>query len=71
MYVRERYLSHRVLDDYEAVLETTCRAWRMLLMEKGRLATLSLSIPPCVRNSLNGYNETCARVAFPGLDGGV
>ena len=31
----------RVLDDYEAVLEATCRAWRMLLMEKGRLATLT------------------------------
>ena len=32
---------HRVLDDDEAVLEATCRAWRMLLMEKGRLATLT------------------------------
>ncbi len=41
LYLRERYLSHRVLDDDEAVLEATCRAWRMLLMEKGRLATLT------------------------------
>ena len=41
LYLRERYLSHRVLDDYEAVLEATCGAWRMLLREKGRLATLT------------------------------
>ena len=41
LYLRERYLSHRVLDNYEAVLEATCRAWRMLLMEKRRLATLT------------------------------
>jgi hypothetical protein len=24
LYLRERYLSHRVLDDYEAVLEAVC-----------------------------------------------
>ena len=41
LYLRERYLSHRVLDDYEAVLTATCRAWRMLLKEKGRLASLT------------------------------
>jgi hypothetical protein len=41
LYLRERYLSHRVLDNYEAVLNATCRAWKMLLTEKGRLATLT------------------------------
>ena len=41
LYLRERYLSHRVLDNYEAVLHATCRAWKMLLTEKGRLATLT------------------------------
>ena len=41
LYLRERYLSHRVLDNYEAVLNATCRAWQMLLKEKGRLATLT------------------------------
>ena len=40
LYLRERYLSHRVLDDYEAVLNATCRAWKRLLKEKGRLASL-------------------------------
>jgi transposase len=41
LYLRERYLSHRVLDDYEAVLEAACRAWNKLLDETGRLASLT------------------------------
>ena len=35
LHLRERYLSLRVLDDYEAVLDATCRAWKRLLKEKG------------------------------------
>jgi hypothetical protein len=41
LYLRERYLSHRMLDDYEAVLEAVCRAWNRLLDETGRLTTLT------------------------------
>jgi transposase len=41
LYLRERYLSHRVLDDYEAVLEADCRAWNRLLDETGRLTSLT------------------------------
>src|SRR5215210_4792840 len=41
LYLRERYLSHRVLDDYHALLEATCRAWNRLVDETGRLATLT------------------------------
>jgi transposase len=41
LYLRERYLSHRVLDDYDAVLEAVCRAWNRLLDETGRLTTLT------------------------------
>jgi len=41
LYLRERYLSHRVLDHYEAVLEATCRAWNRLRNEIGRLKTLT------------------------------
>jgi transposase len=39
LYLRERYLSHRMLDDYEAVLEAVCRAWNRLLDETGRLTS--------------------------------
>jgi hypothetical protein len=41
LYLRERYLSHRVLDDYDALLDATCRAWNKLVDESGRLATLT------------------------------
>ena len=41
LYLRERYLSHRILADYDAVLTATCRAWNRLLAEKGRLASLT------------------------------
>jgi transposase len=41
LYLRERYLSHRVLDDYQAVLEAVCRAWNRLLDEAGRPTTLT------------------------------
>jgi transposase len=41
LYLRERYLSHRVLNDYKAVLEAVCRAWNRLLDEAGRLMTLT------------------------------
>jgi hypothetical protein len=41
LYLRERYLSHRVLDDYEAVLEAVCQAWNRLLDETGRLTSLT------------------------------
>lgn len=41
LYLREQYLSHRVLDDYAAVPEAVCRAWNQLLDEAGRLTTLT------------------------------
>jgi transposase len=41
LYLRERYLSYRVLDDYQAVLDAVCRAWNRLLDETGRLTTLT------------------------------
>ena len=41
LYLRERYLSHRVLDDYHALLDATCGAWNKLIDETGRLATLT------------------------------
>jgi transposase len=41
LYLRERYLSHRLLDSYHALLEATCRAWNKLLDETGCLTTLT------------------------------
>jgi transposase len=39
--LRERYLSHRLLQDYEAVVDACCPAWNKLTAEAGRLRSLS------------------------------
>jgi transposase len=41
LYLRERYLSHRLFADYDAILDATCRAWNMLASETSRLSTLT------------------------------
>ena len=39
--LRERYLSHRLLADYEAVVDACCDAWNDLVAEKGRIQSLT------------------------------
>jgi transposase len=34
LYLRERHLSHRLLDDYDAVVEALCGAWKTLTQER-------------------------------------
>jgi transposase len=51
LYLRERFLSHRVLRDYEAVLDAACEAWNRLLLEPGRLASLT-SFPYLMQSEL-------------------
>ena len=58
LYLRERSLSHRVLDGYEAVLDgyeavldAACRAWNALADEPGRLASLT-AYPYLLRSEL-------------------
>ena len=41
LYLRERFLSHRLLKDYRAVLDAACDAWNALVAETGRLASLT------------------------------
>ena len=41
LYLRERFLSHRLFGDSTGTLDATCRAWNRLLDEKGRLASLT------------------------------
>ena len=40
LYLKERYLSHRLLDDYTAIVEAACRAWNRLTAEVGRITSL-------------------------------
>ena len=39
LYLRERHLSHRLLDGYDEVVEALCRAWRALTRERLRSLT--------------------------------
>jgi transposase len=41
LFLKERYLSHRVLDDYDAIEQAICKAWRRLLADTGRLTSLT------------------------------
>jgi transposase len=34
LYLRERHLSHRLLDDYEAIVAALCQAWTALTRER-------------------------------------
>ena len=39
LYLRERHLSHRVLADYDAVVDALCRAWNQLTPDRLRSLT--------------------------------
>jgi transposase len=48
LYLRERFLSLRVLADYRAVVDACCEAWNRLVADPGRLR--SLRDQPWIRN---------------------
>ncbi|MBV8398929.1 MAG: transposase [Acetobacteraceae bacterium] len=39
LYLRERHLSHRLLDGYEAIVDALCHAWKQLTAERFRSLT--------------------------------
>lgn len=41
LYLKPRFLSHRLLDDYGAIEDAICNAWQRLLADTGRLASLT------------------------------
>jgi transposase len=40
LYLKERFLSHRLHADYDAIVDAACDAWNRLIGEAGRLKTL-------------------------------
>ena len=40
LYLRERFLSHRLWPSYDDILEACCAAWNALLAETGRIRSL-------------------------------
>lgn len=41
LYLKERFLSHRLHRDYDAIADAACKAWNQLAAEAGRIASLS------------------------------
>lgn len=41
LYLRERFLSHQVFEDAEAIIDACCEAWNALLADTGRLRSLA------------------------------
>ena len=44
LHLKERFLSHRLLADYDAIVDAACNAWNRLCVEVGRLTSLC-SVP--------------------------
>ena len=40
LFLKEKFLSHRLLDDYDAILNAATAAWNRMASETGRLAAL-------------------------------
>jgi transposase len=40
LYLKERFLSHRLLDDYDAIVDAASNAWKRLLAETGWIKSL-------------------------------
>lgn len=40
LYLKERFLSHRLHADYDAIADAACNAWNRLRAETGRLTSL-------------------------------
>jgi hypothetical protein len=40
LFLKEKFLSHRLLDDYDVILNAATAAWNRMASETGRLASL-------------------------------
>ena len=40
LYLKERFLSHRLHADYDAIADAACAAWNRLVAEAGRITSL-------------------------------
>lgn len=41
LHLRDRFLSHRLLDDYDAIVDACCKAWNDLTADRTRLQSLA------------------------------
>ena len=51
LYLRERFLSHRLLDNYDAIVEACCKAWNAFSADVERVRSLtSYNWIPCMNH---------------------
>ena len=51
LYLRERFLSHRLWPDYDHIVDAVCQAWQRVVSDTGRIRSLcSLDWARTVRN---------------------
>ena len=41
LFLKQKFLSHRLLDDYDAIEAAICAAWQRLIGQAGRLTSLT------------------------------
>ena len=41
LYLKQRFLSHSILNDYDALVEAAATAWNRMAAETGRLTSLT------------------------------
>ena len=41
LHLKERFLSHRLLDDYDTIVDAACAAWNCLLTDTGRITSFA------------------------------
>jgi transposase len=75
LYLRERHLSHRLLDGYEAIVDALCHAWKQLTAERFRSLTQypylqkpGLDLTDTVARSANCVDERGIESAVDGID---
>ena len=56
LYLKERYLSLRLHDDYDAIVDAACAAWNKLTAEAGRIT--SLCTYPWIEKMINATVKT-------------
>jgi transposase len=47
-YLRQTYLSNRIFDSYDEILEACCEAWRRLEAETGRIRSIATRSWACI-----------------------
>ena len=60
LYLKERFLSHRLLADYNAIVDATCEAWTRLIAEVVRIAENADLRLVCSTSVVAPFHQVCS-----------